>query len=222
MNNKFEDCIRDCISKSFNYEIKNIDYFKAAFTHKSTSQLNNYERLEILGDAVIQLFITEILFIKYPEYSEGNITIMRQNLVNSDNLEKIFLSLELKEATDKINKKVKTDDISSDILESIIGAIYLDCKTKTVKKIINELFKPLISQELLKKDSKSQLQEYLHSKKIPLPNYVTYKSTKKSFKYLVSCIIPSINIDIKMYSNKVRSTEQLLAKKVLRKIHEKN
>ena len=67
---------------------------------------NNYERLEILGDAVLQLFITEILFIMYPKYSEGDITVMRQNLVNSENLEKIFLSLGLKTVSDKINKQI--------------------------------------------------------------------------------------------------------------------
>ena len=84
--------IRDSVTESFNYEIKNINYFKDAFTHKSTSSSNNYERLEILGDAVLQLYITEILFIKYPKYSEGDITVMRQNLVNSENLdENIYL-----------------------------------------------------------------------------------------------------------------------------------
>ena len=215
LNKSLEEYIRDSVNISFNYEIKNIAYFKAAFTHKSISASNNYERLEILGDAVLQLFITEILFIMYPKYSEGDITVMRQNLVNSENLEKIFLSLGLKTVSDKINKQIQSSNISSDIFESIIAAIYLDSDNKKVKKIINKIFMPLISQKLLEKDSKSQLQEYLHSKKIPLPIYVTRKSTKKSFKYLVSCKIPSININEKMYSNKIRATEQLLAKKVL-------
>ena len=222
MNNQFEASIRDSVAKCLNYEIKNINYFKDAFTHKSTSSLHNYERLEILGDAVLQLYITEILFIKYPNYSEGDITVMRQNLVNSENLDEIFISLGLKNISDKINKQLKGSNVYSDIFESIMGALYLDCDSSTVKSIIYKIFKPLISKKLLKKDSKSQLQEYLHSKKISLPNYVTTKSKKKSFKYLVSCIIPSINVNEKMYSNKVKSTEQILAKKVLNKINEKN
>ena len=66
----------------FNYKVNNVDYFITAFTHKSISPSNNYERLEILGDAVLQLFITEMLFSKYPDIDEGDITVMRQNLVN--------------------------------------------------------------------------------------------------------------------------------------------
>ena len=187
MNNQFETSIRDSVAKCLNYQIKNIEYFKDAFTHKSTSSLHNYERLEILGDAVLQLYITEILFIKYPNYSEGDITVMRQNLVNSENLDEIFISLGLKNISDKINKQLKGSNVYSDIFESIMGALYLDCDSSTVKSIIYKIFKPLISKKLLKKDSKSQLQEYLHSKKISLPDYVTTKSKKKIFQ--VSCIL---------------------------------
>ena len=77
MNKDLVINIVDSVNKSFNYKIDNIDYFITAFTHKSTSSSNNYERLEILGDAVLQLFITEILFTKYPHISEGDITVMR-------------------------------------------------------------------------------------------------------------------------------------------------
>ena len=66
MNKDLVNKIVDSIDKSFNYNINNVDYFITAFTHKSISSSNNYERLEILGDAVLQLFITEMLFIKYP------------------------------------------------------------------------------------------------------------------------------------------------------------
>ena len=154
MNNQFETSIRDSVAKCLNYQIKNIEYFKDAFTHKSTSSLHNYERLEILGDAVLQLYITEILFIKYPNYSEGDITVMRQNLVNSENLDEIFISLGLKNISDKINKQLKGSNVYSDIFESIMGALYLDCDSSTVKSIIYKIFKPLISKKLLKKDSK--------------------------------------------------------------------
>ena len=82
----------------------------------------------------------------YPKYSEGDITVMRQNLVNSENLEKIFLSLGLKTVSDKINKQIQSSNISSDIFESIIAAIYLDSDNKKVKKIINKIFMPLISR----------------------------------------------------------------------------
>ena len=222
LNKDLVNNIIECVDKSFNYKVKNTDYFVTAFTHKSISQTNNYERLEILGDAVLQLFITEMLFTKYPHISEGDITVMRQNLVNTECLEKVYLSLDLKTIIEKININLDGSRISSDILESVLGAIYLDSNDLTVKDIINTIFQPLVSESLLKKDSKSQLQEYLHSKKIPLPTYTSSKSSKKSFKYLVACKIPQMNIDVQMHSNKIKSTEQLLAQTILNKINGKS
>ena len=103
MNKDLVNSIVESVYKSFNYKVNNVDYFITAFTHKSISPSNNYERLEILGDAVLQLFITEMLFYKYPHIDEGDITVMRQNLVNIKCLEKIYLSLDLREIVDKIN-----------------------------------------------------------------------------------------------------------------------
>ena len=222
MNKDLVNNIVDSVYKSLNYKIENVEYFITAFTHKSTSSSNNYERLEILGDAVLQLYITEMLFTKYPHISEGDITVMRQNLVNTACLEKICLSLDLMRSVNKININLDGSRISSDILESVLGAIYLDSDNQTVKNIINMIFQPHISESLLKKDSKSQLQEYLHSKRIELPTYKSTKSSKKSFKYLVTCKIPQMNINEQMYSNKIKYTEQLLARAILNKINEKS
>ena len=222
MNKDLANNIIKSVNKSFNYKINNVNYFITAFTHKSISSSNNYERLEILGDAVLQLFITEMLFTQYPHISEGDITIMRQKLVNTECLEKIYHSLDLKEPIDKINNNLDGKRISSDILESVLGAIYLDSDNQTVKDIINRIFQPLVSDSLLKKDSKSQLQEYLHREKIPLPTYTSRKSLKKSFKYLVSCKIPQLNINEQMHSNKIKSSEQILAQTILNKINEKS
>ena len=94
MNNTDENNIFKLISNAFSYKVCNVHYFSSALTHKSISK-DNYERLEILGDAVLQLVITELLFTKYPDHNEGQITVIRQNLVNSKNLEKIFLSLKI-------------------------------------------------------------------------------------------------------------------------------
>ena len=86
MSDSHNQLIKDIISDSFGYDIKNIDYFISALTHKSKSSKNNYERMEILGDAVLQLVITDMLFKKYKDSNEGRITVMRQNLVNKNNL----------------------------------------------------------------------------------------------------------------------------------------
>ena len=127
------------IQKSFGYNIKDIHFFIAAFTHKSISSEYNYERLEILGDAIIQFYVTEILFFKYPNHTEGDITVMRQNLVNSASLNKIFTSLNLSETSEQINTNLKGRNFSSDIFESLIAAIYLDSNHQTIKRIIKKI-----------------------------------------------------------------------------------
>ena len=222
MSKSLKQTIKVAIKKSFSYEIKNITLFISAFTHKYKSSNINYERLEILGDAVIQLCITELLFKKYPSYSEGNITVMRQNLVNTQNLNIIIAKLDLIDLIRSINSHYKGVKISSDIFESIIGAIFLDSDYSVVKKIIHTIFKSSLSEKLLVKDFKTQLQEYLHQKKLSLPVYLTKKLSKKSFIYEVTCKIPKTRIHETMLSNKVKPAQQQLAKIILKSINEKN
>ena len=161
LNNSNEKDIFKLINKAFNYSICNVQYFTSAFTHKNTSD-DNYERLEILGDSVLQLIVTELLFIKYPKYTEGQITVVRQNLVNSKSLKRIFFSLKLEGTFKKMNPKFTEGNIYSDIFESLIGALYLDSNYETVRDIVHILFKPLLSDTLSDKDAKTLLQEYMH------------------------------------------------------------
>ena len=93
---------------------------------------------------------------------------MRQNLVKTQNLNIIITKLNLIDLIKSINFHYKGDNISSDIFESIIGAIFLDSDYSVVKKIIHTIFKSSLSEKLLVKDFKTQLQEYLHQKKLSL------------------------------------------------------
>ncbi len=220
MNNITNKQIIDSIYKAFNYKISNISYFKSAFTHKSTSA-DNYERLEILGDSVLQILITEMLYFKFPLYTEGEITVSRQNLVNANNLGDIFKSLELEAIFYKINPNFIAGNVFADLFESIVGALYLDSDFEEVKKIINTLFRPLISDNIFEKDSKTILQEYLHSKKIKLPIYKTTIINNSKYKYLISCEIVQIKIKESTYANKVKPAEQKLASIIYKKINEK-
>ena len=220
MNKNIDQQIIDSIYSTFNYKLSNIKFFKSALTHKSTSN-DNYERLEILGDSVLQLLITEILYSKFPLYSEGEITVSRQNLVNSKSLEEIFKSLGLIAIFNKINPRFIDGNIYSDLFESIIGALYLDSSFEEVKKIVNNLFLPRISDSILEKDSKTTLQEFLHSKKISLPIYKTLQGNNSKYKYLISCEIKDINMKESIYANKVKPAEQRLAYIIYKKINEK-
>ncbi len=221
MNNSDENNITKLISNAFSYKICNVHYFSSALTHKSISK-DNYERLEILGDAVLQLVITELLFTKYPNHDEGQITVIRQNLVNSKNLEKIFLTLKLEKIFKEINPRLSKSNIYSDIFEALIGAIYLDSNYETVKNAIYNLFMPLLSYNLSQKDSKTLLQEYMHSKQYPLPSYSTSPIKHSKYKYLVTCEISNLNIKESLKTNKVKPAEQELAHAILKKLYEKS
>ena len=221
MNNSDENNITKLISKKFNYRICNVSYFSSAFTHKSAS-MDNYERLEILGDAVLQLVITELLFKKYPDHKEGQITVIRQNLVNSKSLENIFLSLKLDEMFKKMNPSLIKCNIYSDIFESLIGAIYLDSDYETVRDTIHDIFIPRLTDNLSEKDSKTLLQEYMHSKKLSLPTYETLPIKHSRYNYLVTCEISDLNIKKSLKANKVKPAEQELAHAILNGLYEKS
>jgi ribonuclease-3 len=206
---------------AFCYKPKNIRYFVSALTHKSTSD-DNYERLEILGDAVLQLIVTEILFTKYPDYSEGKITLARQNLVNTRNLKKHFLKLKLNTIFNKINPNFKEGDIFSDIFESLVGALYLDSDFENTKSILDILFLSDITEKLIKKDAKTSLQEFMQSKKLNLPVYTTTYAENKKTKYIITCELKDLKIKKSLASNKVKPAQQQLADVILKKINENN
>ena len=221
LNNSNEKDIFKLINKAFNYSICNVQYFTSAFTHKNTSD-DNFERLEILGDSVLQLTVTELLFIEYPKYTEGQITVVRQNLVNSKSLERIFLLLKLEDTFKKMNPKFTEGNVYSDIFESLVGAMYLDSNYETIRDIVHNIFMPLLSDKLADKDSKTLLQEYMHSKKLRLPSYTTSVIKNDKYNYLVSCKLLDLNMKESIKSNKVKSAEQKLARALLNKLNEKN
>jgi ribonuclease-3 len=221
LNNSNDKSIFNLINDAFGYNISNIQYFTSAFTHKITSD-DNYERLEILGDSVLQLTVTELLFLKYPEYTEGEITVVRQKLVNSKSLKKLFLSLKLEDLFKKMNPKFTEGNVYSDIFESLVGAMYLDSNYETIRDIVHNIFMPLLSDKLADKDSKTLLQEYMHSKKLRLPSYTTSVIKNDKYNYLVSCKLLDLNMKESIQSNKVKSAEQKLARALLNKLNEKN
>jgi ribonuclease-3 len=161
------------LAKKIGVEFKDIDLFKKALTHRSylnehkNEQIEHNERLEFLGDAVLELIVTEYLFEHFQNKPEGDLTNLRAALVKGENLTKVgrkigigeFLLLSKGEA--KTQGKSKSYIIANAI-EAIIGAIYLDQGYQTAEKfiikyVIKEL--PQIIQEQLYKDSKSLFQE---------------------------------------------------------------
>jgi len=166
----------DVLQTQLGYDFKRAALLRQAVTHASftheqgLSADESNERLEFLGDAVLELCISDFLYHKYSNLPEGELTQLRANLVCEATLSKIarklklgdFLLLGQGEAREKGREK---DSILSDAMESVFGAIYLDGGMDAVRNIIVRLFAPIAEKpKKQKKDNKSTLQEILQKK----------------------------------------------------------
>ena len=161
------------IEKKLKFSFKNKDLLTQAFCHRSylnenpEFKLEHNERLEFLGDAVLELVVTEYLFQSYPEKAEGELTSWRASLVNSETLSMIAGSLGFNDFLLLSKGEKKTlgkarKYILADTFEALIGALFLDlgyeaCRDLIEKNVINEL--PRIIEAGLFKDAKSHFQE---------------------------------------------------------------
>ena len=166
------------------YKYKDISLLELALVHKSSNNKNNNERLEFLGDSILNLIISDYLYSNFPQANEGLLTRMRSFIVKGDTLAKkaselgLLNFIKLSKGTANLSNERKHSILEGSI-ESIIGSVYLDGGWMEVNKFVLNLFK----KELLNiqpdqefRDSKTELQELLQSKKMNIPNYVTQQS----------------------------------------------
>ena len=153
--------------------------FKQAFTHKSFSSNQNNERLEFLGDAVLEIAISEYLFNRFEGLDEGKLTQMRASLVNTHSLAEIFLRLDCKDLLQTSKGTSKLDEshkhsIYAGVLEACIGAIFIELGFEESKNFIFQLFESsfvLLNESVEFKDAKSRLQEALQAEGLQPPSY---------------------------------------------------
>ncbi len=185
MNKNFSE-----LEKILGIKFKNKDLLKQAFVHRSylnehsDFHLGHNERLEFLGDAVLELAVTEYLFKKFPKENEGKLTNLRASMVNTKMLADLsaefglndFLFLSKGEAKDT-NKKAR-ESILANTFEAMIGAIYLDQGFDEAKKFLNKIFEkkiPYIFEKELYLDPKSRFQEIVQEKYSITPHYEVLK-----------------------------------------------
>ncbi len=170
------------LEKIIKYNFKKFSLLKKALTHKSFDNNYNNEKLEFLGDRVLGLVISEKLLEKYPDEKEGIIDKKFANLVNKKTCLLIAKKINLNKfiLLGYSNKKLgrSADKISSDCLEAIVGAIYLDGGLKTVEKFIFNFWEEyLLKSSITLIDSKTKLQEFSLKKFKELPKYIFFKKT---------------------------------------------
>jgi len=184
----------DSFLKNFNDK----KILKQAFTHRSylnetKEKLSSNERLEFLGDAVLELLISEYLFKKFPGYEEGALTNLRSSIVRTEALAKASLNLGfdkklLLSKGEETGSGRKNPSILADVFESFLGALYLDLGLESARQFVyDKLFTylPDIIKNKLYLDAKSYLQEKVQERKKVSPEYRVLKAEgpdhKKTF-----------------------------------------
>lgn len=206
------------------YQFVRSDLLSLALTHRSYAAQNN-ERLEFLGDAILNMVIAKALYQQFPRANEGQLTQLRSLLVREQTLAQIATEFGLGEFLRLGSGELKSGgmrraSICADALEAIIAAIYSDSDFNTCEACVLQWFAPTlasISLDSVNKDAKTQLQEYLQRRKLPLPVYTMIFAQEEASVSLfkVNCVVEALSIITEGEGASRRSAEQLAATKVL-------
>lgn len=209
------------ISRQLGYQFKQQELLSQALTHRSHGTLNN-ERLEFLGDSVLNCVIATRLYQRYPRLPEGDLSRLRAYLVKEQTLSEIANGLELGEYLRLGEGELKSGgfrrpSILADALEALFGAVYLDSGFASAEAVIVSLYDALLENldpKTLGKDPKTLLQEYLQGRKISLPQYLVIAVHGEAHEqhFEVECVIPELDIRSLGEGHSRRSAEQNAAK----------
>ena len=195
-----------------------------ALTHRSHSIVHN-ERLEFLGDSVLNCAVAHLLHERYTKLDEGDLSRLRSNLVKQQTLYEVAQRIELARHLRLGEGELKSGgfrrpSILADTLEALFGAVFLDGGFQAARAVIAKLYHPIletVDPQTLGKDAKTLLQEYLQGRKIALPTYnvVATHGAAHNQEFEVECVIPKLDIRVTGAGASRRSAEQQAAKKAL-------
>ncbi len=198
--------------------------YEAALTHRSASGRNN-ERLEFLGDAVLNLIAAEMLYRRFPGSSEGDLSRLRANLVSAGPLAQIAQTLSLGDELRLGSGELKSggyrrESILADALEALIGAVYLDRGLDAARALVERLAEPLVAalpaaDDL--KDPKTRLQERLQGRGMALPTYTVERVSGEPHAqhFEVRCEVAAVGLATDGEGSSRRRAEQDAAQRLL-------
>jgi len=211
------------------YQFADPELLEAALRHRSIGSRHN-ERLEFLGDSVLGLAVSEVLYERYPDAAEGELTQFRARLVRQGTLAEVARRIELGSALHlgpSAGRSGGSDraSILADALEAVLAAIFLDAGFDTAKRITLSLLEPdiaILEAGSLEKDPKTQLQELLQATGAQPPDYAVTSTSGQPHEreFVVDCSIPSLELITTGQGSSRKSAEQEAALQALRKIHE--
>lgn len=201
-----------------------------ALTHRSFSSDHN-ERLEFLGDSVLNLAVADLLFERLAKLPEGDLSRVRANLVKQDTLHHLAVELNLPvhirlgEGEMRSGGR-KRPSILADALEALIGAVYLDAGFDSARAMVHRLFSRLEinpSMQAIGKDAKTELQEWLQGRKMKLPTYRVVATLGEAHKqsFDVECLIEEMDLTQRGIGTSRRAGEQAAAAAMLKQLKTK-
>lgn len=212
------------LQQRLGYRFRDAELLQRAVTHRSYSSEHN-ERLEYLGDSVLNLSVAGLLYEKLKTLPEGDLSRVRANLVKQDTLHHLALGLSLSTVLrlgegEARSGGFKRPSILADALEAIIGAVFLDAGFEAANVLVRRLFAPLDIQpqmQAIGKDAKTALQEWLQARKMPLPLYRVVGTVGAAHKqtFDVECEVVALGLQQRGIGNSRRSAEQAAAAAML-------
>lgn len=195
-----------------------------ALTHRSHGADHN-ERLEFLGDAVLQTAVSGMLYERFAGSDEGDLTRVRAHLVREDSLHRVALALGLPEVLRLSEGEARgggaaRPSILADALEALIGATYLDGGFEPAQALVRRLFGEVIATTEIdnwSKDAKTELQEWLQARKLPVPAYriTATRGQAHAQTFEVECAVPALGLAQKGEGRSRRAAEQEAARRML-------
>ncbi len=215
------------LEQTIGHAFKDSSLLQTALTHRSHSSPHN-ERLEYLGDAALNAVIARLLFDRFPEVPEGDLSRLRANLVRQDTLHQLANLLELGRCLRLGEGELKSGgatrpSILADALEALLGAIWLDAGFDAVGNVIAQLYAPLlqaINPAKPIKDAKTRLQELLQGRRLPLPKYALTATEGEAHaqKFRIACVIDALDIRTEGQGGSRRAAEQMAAERALERL----
>ncbi|MFI4937573.1 MAG: ribonuclease III [Candidatus Berkiellales bacterium] len=217
------------LEQKLGYHFQDKALLVQALTHKSAGAMHN-ERLEFLGDAVLNFVVADLLYQQFPKAKEGDLTRARASLVNKTALFEIAQTFSIGEYLqlglgEQRSGGFRRESILADALEAIIGAIYLEGNFKSTYQCIHDWFSPRIATlnpENHAKDPKTELQEWLQANQKSLPQYqvIAIEGEPHAQIFTIRCEIPDLSIMVQGTGTSRRISEQIAARKVLELLHD--
>jgi len=212
------------LQRRLQHEFSNPSLLERALTHRSFSADHN-ERLEFLGDSVLNLSVADLLYQRLSDLPEGDLSRIRANLVKQDTLHRLSVDLGLPAVIRLGEGEVrsggqKRPSILADALEAVVGAVYLDGGFSAAQALVQRLYRAVEinpTMEAIGKDPKTELQEWLQGRRMKLPSYRVVSTLGVAHKqtFDVECEIPELNLAERGIGGSRRAGEQAAAAAML-------